>query len=201
MAEINDGKLVDGKVNQKTFSNLEHGTLSAVHALVMHQTGGSTAEGTLSNYKSAKFGAHFLIDKDGTIYQTCRVDKVAWHVGNIQSRCYNEKACTADEKKAVELILYQKKTSYKKRIEKLSEHEAEKDYPERYPSNSDSLGIEVVGEETKGKFVPPTAAQTASVKWLVAQLKATYGLSETDIYRHPVVSYKQPSEAESVEWK
>jgi len=201
MAEINDGKLVDGKVTQKTFSNLEHGSLSAVHALVLHQTGGSTAEGTLSQYKTSTIGAHFLIDKDGTIYQTCRVDKIAWHVGNIQSRCYNEKACTADEKKAVELILYQKKTSYSTRIKNLSDHEADKDYPARYPTNSDSLGIEVVGEVAAGKYATPTATQTASVKWLVAQLKATYSLSETDIYRHPVVSYKDPSEAENVEWK
>ena len=199
MLTISEGKVMDGKVTIQLMPTLEHGKLDAVHALIMHQTGGSSAKGTLEGYKNSTIGAHFLIDKDGTIYQTARVNQICFHVGKISSRCHNLKNCAPEDATAIDTILKSKK-SYSRKVKELSDHEAEKDYPARYPSNSDSLGIEVAGEATNGKYCDPTAEQAKSVKWLVTELLTEFKLTTTDVYRHPEVSYKEPSEAENVKW-
>ena len=97
------GTIIDGKIKVQIQPNLEHGALVAVHALVMHQTGGSTAAGALEKYKTkGADGAHFLIDKDGTIYQTAHVDKRTFHVGKLQSKCDNLKSCSPDDATAIQ---------------------------------------------------------------------------------------------------
>ena len=204
MLKNDKGKIIDGKITMKIEPNLEHGSLVAVNALVMHQTGGSTATGALAGYKNkGANGAHFLIDKDGTIYQTAHVDKRTYHVGNIQSRCDNLKSCTPDDATAIRTIMHPKtktKVPYKTKVKQLHQHELLKSYPTRYPSNDDSLGIEVVGKPVKGIYEDPTDKQAASVKWLVAGLLDLFGLTTEDVYRHPEVSHKNATEAKSVEW-
>ena len=98
---VKDGKLIttDGTIKEKFFPKIEKGAMSTVHAIVVHQTGGSTADSAFGSYKNGKAAAHFLIDKDGTVYQTARVDRMCWHVGKIQSRCYSLKTCSTDELK------------------------------------------------------------------------------------------------------
>src|SRR6476646_1083032 len=181
------GQIIDGKVTQKIAPAIERGALDAVHAIVMHQTGGSSAESTLASYghKGAN-GAHFLIDTDGTIYQTAHVDKRTHHVGNIQSRCHNLKSCSPDDATAIDTILHpkKKKVPYSTKVRQLSDHEAKKAYPKRYPTNSDSLGIEVVGAFDGGIYDDPTSDQADSVKWLVAELLALFKLTTDDVYRH-----------------
>jgi N-acetyl-anhydromuramyl-L-alanine amidase AmpD len=202
MLKNDKGKIIDGKVKVQIEPNLEHGSLVAVNALVMHQTGGSDAAGALASYKNkGASGAHFLIDKDGTIYQTARVDKRTYHVGKIQSRCDNLKSCSPDDATAIRTIMHpKKKVPYPAKVKQLHEHEMQKSYPNRYPSNDDSLGIEVVGKPTKGIYEDPTDQQAASVKWLVAGLLDLFGLTTEDVYRHPQVSYKDATEAKSVKW-
>jgi N-acetyl-anhydromuramyl-L-alanine amidase AmpD len=203
ISEIKDGKLISSKVTYKGFPKIEKGSLSAVHALTIHQTGGKTAASSFSSYKSGKAGAHFLIDLDGTIYQTARVNKKCWHIGNVRSRCYENKSCTSDELKAVNSILFRKGRSYTVRLRELTEHEAEKDYPARYPTNSDAIGIELVGgfDDKTRKYATATKQQNDSLAWLVATLSAVFKLGDSDVYRHPQVSYKQPSEAASASWQ
>ena len=199
MLTITEGKVMDGKVTIQLAPKLEHGALDAVHALIMHQTGGSTAKSTLEAYKNSTIGAHFLIDKDGTIYQTARVNQICFHVGKISSRCHNLKNCAPEDATAIDTILKSKK-GYSTKVKELNEHESQKSYPDRYPTNSDSLGIEVVGEANNGNYCEPTAEQANSVKWLVTELLAAFAILTTDVYRHPQVSYKDPSEAENVKW-
>ena len=200
-AEIKDGKLVSGKVLDKRVAKIEHGILQQVHALVVQQSGAPTAESSFQSYKSGKAVAHFLIEKDGVIYQTARVDRKCWHVGNISSRCSILKTCSPDELATIKAILFKKGEAYSTRIKNLSRHEADKSYPERYPSNEDALGIELVGNFSEGRgYETVTDYQNLSLHWLVAFLEQQFGISDTDVYRHPEVSYKQASEAATARW-
>src|ERR1035437_8490823 len=53
--------------------------------------GGANAQSALSSYNNPSAnGTHFLIDKDGTIYQTASVFQQTWHVGKLRSRCRSE---------------------------------------------------------------------------------------------------------------
>lgn len=51
--------------------------------IVIHDTGGRTAESALSWMESplSNVSSHYLVDKDGTIYQLVEDEDVAWHVG------------------------------------------------------------------------------------------------------------------------
>lgn len=50
--------------------------------IVVHSTGGSTDEGAIETLYAKKLGYHFLIDKDGTVYQGCAMDRNCGHAGN-----------------------------------------------------------------------------------------------------------------------
>lgn len=198
MAKFEDGKILDESVTLKLYPTLENGSISSVTSIVLHRTDSSGAKGTLAAYaKGKKAGAHFLIDKDGTIYQTARVDKICWHVGILLPRCRIEKGCEPKELKTITALLHEKGFSFGRRARNLSRHEAKKSYPLRYPSNKDSIGIEVVG-----KFIPlekmfekPTLPQFKSVKWLVGLLAEEFELSiNNDVYAHGAIARKEVSE-------
>ncbi len=199
MLFVDKNGLVDAeRIIVKIFSTIERGNLDKVNGIVVHQTGGSTAESSFNSYKNTGAnGAHFLIDKDGTIYQTASVFKVTNHVGNIRSRCYMEKKCTPSEISTIKPLL----NKYKQ----LSRLEQKKPYPERYPANFDSLGIEIVGKPTSGEgenavYEKVNDAQNSSLRWLVAELTDTLKVSMTEIFRHPEVSYKVKTEAGTARW-
>lgn len=196
---IKDGKVIDGRIKLKLFANLEHGDLDQVDAIVLHQTGGDGAQSTLNSYKSQDAnGAHFLIDKDGTIYQTALITKKVFHVGKIRSKCYEAKACSPEDQAAIKTIMGGKGT-YSSKVKKLNTFEGKKSYPERYPNNEDAIGIEVASADIKGTYEDPTKEQQASVQWLVSVLLQAYNLKTSDIYTHPQVSYKEGSEARNVQ--
>src|SRR5690606_31251339 len=98
------------------------------------------------------------------------------HVGPIRSRCFVEGNCPADETKKI--ATYGPRQGHN--------HEKGKAYPERYPINEDSVGIEVVAmyhEDTK-TWDEPTAEQAESIKNLVKILKNAYSLEDADVYAH-----------------
>lgn len=99
MLFVDKNGLVDAtRISVKRFRTIERGDMDQVNGIVVHQTCGSTAESAFNSYQSAGAnGAHFLIDKEGKIYQTASLFKVTNHVGNIRSRCYMEKKCTPSE--------------------------------------------------------------------------------------------------------
>ena len=73
--------------------------------------------------------------------------------------------------------------------------------PDRYPSNEDSVGIELVGKVlANGVYEAVTAAQNTSLRWLVSEIQTTLGVAVTEVFRHPEVSRKNPSEAQSAKW-
>lgn len=199
MLFIDKNGLMDAeRIIVKRFITIERSKMDKVNGIVVHQTGGSTAESSFNSYKNTGAnGAHFLIDKDGTIYQTASVFKVTNHVGKIRSRCYMEKTCTPSAFTTLNPLL----NKYKQ----LSRLEQKKPYPERYPANGDSLGIEIVGKPTSGEgenavYEKVCDAQNRSLRWLIAELTDTLKVSMTEIFRHPEVSYKVKTEAGTARW-
>lgn len=81
---------------------------------------------------------------------------------------------------------------------------------DRFPSNTDSIGIELVGQafpllapgvkNEDRKFEQVTAAQNQSLKWLISELSLTLSISPTEIFRHPMLSNKNETEAETAKW-
>lgn len=185
------------RVQLKIFPGIERGAMHSINGLIVHQTGGSTAQSTFNSYQHSIYGAHFLIGKDGAIYQTASLKQRCNHVGNLKSRCVAESRCTPTELTAL------KGKAVGSGIGRV---EAGKEWPDRYPGNSDSIGIELVGAAAKsadGKtevYEPITPAQQTSLSWLVGKLRATYNISLTEVFRHPEVSWKNETEASSATW-
>lgn len=186
------GYILDERVKRTPRPLIEHGVLHRISGIIVHQTGGASGASSLSSYTLQNAnGAHFLIDKDGTIYQVASLQRQTWHVGKLRSRCVAEHRCTPAELSALS------------HFNPTAEHrrEMKKHVPERYPSNEDSVGIELVGAVTgEGVYEKVTAQQNASLQWLISELTSTFGVSMTEIFRHPVVSRKNPSEAQSASW-
>ena len=137
---------------------IEREEMPKVNGLVIHQTDSPTVSSTLNSYalKGAN-GAHFLIDKDGTIYQTASLKRKTNHVGPLRSRCAQEKSCSPEETK-----LNQK---HDPRGE--AQREREKQAGDRFPSNSDSIGIELVGMAYKAKNHQETSNLDGSFNFLI----------------------------------
>ena len=59
-----DGMVLDARVRLRRFGTLERGPMVVVNGIIVHQTGGATAQSTFNSYQKSLFGAHFLVDKD-----------------------------------------------------------------------------------------------------------------------------------------
>lgn len=193
------GMLFDSRVRQRRFPGIEHGDLDEVRAIVVHQTDGGTAQDAFNSYLAGGNGAHLLIHRDGTIYQTASLNKRCYHVGRlIRSKCLTIDRNTCNSESMAKIL----GMSWTKQINALDAHERNKSYPARYPVNSDSIGIELVGKHLDDKtFETVTAVQNASLQWLVGELYRHFSLSTNDVYRHPEVSYKNPGEARTANWQ
>ncbi|MQP64627.1 N-acetylmuramoyl-L-alanine amidase [Niveispirillum sp. SYP-B3756] len=192
-----EGWAVDPKVTKQPYFNLRQGEMTAINGIVVHQTASPTLQSTLNSYQSANpNGAHFLIDKDGTLYQTASIRWLLWHVGKLRSRCLVRKVCTPKELKALNPGTWNPSGVHK--------IESRKKFPDRFPMNADSIGIEIVGnvidESKDAVFETVTVAQNRSLQWLVAELCRLLSIPAAEIYRHPEISYKKPHEAETAQW-
>lgn len=194
-----EGMLISEKIEPRRFHSIEHGDLRSVRALVIHQTDASTAQHTFNGYLSKGSGAHFLIEKNGVIYQTASIKKRCYHVGRyIRSKCVaaDKASCDSAQMRKIHAL------TWTLQIRALDTYERTKNYPERYPMNSDSLGIELVGKHLDAaRYEMVTAMQNQSLRWLVAQLYGHFSLTSEDVYTHPQISYKHPGEASSAVWK
>jgi N-acetyl-anhydromuramyl-L-alanine amidase AmpD len=188
LSTVQDGKVLNPRIVQKIFPLIEKGPMPIVHGIIVHQTKSPTAAATFNSYLQGNNGAHFLIEKDGTIYQTARIDRKTWHVGKLRARCLLELTCKPAKTWSPKLTHLQ---------------ESQKSWPQRFPSNDDSIGIELVGEflEPTKTYVVTTEQQNKSLKWLVKELQTTLYISATEIFRHPVASYKDLSEASTAVWQ
>ena len=194
------GIVLDSRVTQAIHSTLEHGAMAQVHGIIVHQTGGASALGALNSYKRpGADGAHFLIDKDGTVYQTASVFKITHHVGQLKSRCMAELRCTPAELVAL------KSKGVGAGIGRV---EAKKPWPARYPGNRDSIGIEIVGQafpldepdRDKRIFEALTEPQQTSFTWLLNGLRANLGVPLAEVFTHSVVLWKNITEGVAAKW-
>lgn len=194
-----EGICVDGRIIVRRYLNLEHGRLDKVVALVLHQTDSSTAQQTFNSYISSQHGAHFLVDKNGQIYQTASLLMRCYHVGkHIRSKCLEIDKPSCDSAAMAKMLAM----SFSNHVKAIDAHERAKSYPLRYPVNGDSIGIEIVGKSIDDKtYEKITSEQNTSVQWLTGELYSHFSISSSDVYRHPEVSYKNRGEAASAVWK
>lgn len=194
-------------IADRVTSSLHRGDLHQVNGIIVHQTMSSTAAHTLAQYSAGNSnGAHFLIGKDGSIYQTASVYKITYHVGKLRSLCVARNSCTPvnPRKTSAQEVAYVRGLNATDR----HRYESVKPVTDRYPLNSDSIGIEIVGNiigddpKNPGEklYEPVNVAQNKSLKWLVEQLSQQFGVSFNAVYRHPTVSQKTPSEASTANW-
>ncbi|MBU0889814.1 MAG: N-acetylmuramoyl-L-alanine amidase [Gammaproteobacteria bacterium] len=190
-----EGIFVDGRIIVRRYLNLEHGPISTVVAIVLHQTDSSTAQQTFNSYARSPHGAHFLIEKNGQVYQTASLLMRCQHVGrHIRSRCLeiDKPSCDSVAMARIQAM------SWSNHVRALDAHERAKPYPQRYPINGDSIGIEIVGRSIDDKkYEAVTSEQNNSLQWLTGELYSHFSISSQDVYRHPEVSYKNPGEAAS----
>lgn len=173
----------------KPIAALEHGRLQGPRAIVMHRTVSTTARSSLNAFARG-IGTHFLIGKDGVVYQTASLLEKTYHVGPVRSRCFEESTCDAQERVAVEAL--ERREAYRD----IHNREKVKSYPERFPMNEDSVGIEVVAmySEVTRLWDSPTSEQRESIAQLVRILQKQYSLTDADIYEHDRISRKTAGE-------
>jgi N-acetyl-anhydromuramyl-L-alanine amidase AmpD len=204
MLYIDKAGYVDSDLIEKNiFGNLEHGTMSKVNGIVVHQTFTDDTKTVFNSYRTPSAnGAHFLIGKEGKIYQTASVRRITYHVGRLKSRCIETRICSETELKHV--LSLESITSTSKRSSAVHRNEIRKTFPHRYPGNPDSIGIELVGNAfgPKGReiYEAVTDLQNAALRWLINELTTTLGVSMQEIYRHPKVSRKNKTEASTAQW-
>lgn len=193
-----DGFLTDAGIVHTPVAKIQHDPMAQVNAIVMHRTESSSAAGTLSGWRTGAHGtgAHFLIDKDGTIHQTVSVNHQAWHVGAVRSRGEVEGTITAGDQREVESARAGRQEWNGAAVRAVNRLEATRPYPERYPTNADSVGIEVVArfDPDTRRWDAPTREQAASIRQLVGTLQHNFGLTDHDVYQHDVISRKTPGE-------
>lgn len=220
MSEIKNGLLIDNLITQNIIAFIEHQPLDLkdIQAIVIHQTETFNAKDTIKIWQTKPTGAHFLIDRggdgthtgvDGKIYQTARMNKRCHHVGFLQSRCLIENTCVipkgaelSAEAKADALkpgkTAAQVKANAKIRNSAVNKIEQAKSYPNRFPNNEDSIGIELVAKfDYKTKlYPPPSQLQILAVSYLIEQIVANLpAISvEEDIYTHGGIARKEATE-------
>ena len=183
------GYIQNGGLIFKPVPALHEGPITGPHAVVLHRPVTRSANGTLASFARG-IGTHFVVDLDGTIYQAASLKSYTSHVGPILPRCLAEGSCSPEETKL---------------LAKLGpmpghRHEKLKDYPLRYPMNSDSVGIEVVGTYSYDakQWDAATDAQKKAVSSLIGILKREYSLTDADVYEHDKISRKTPGEGAGI---
>lgn len=122
----------------------------------------------------------------------------------MRSRCLiTHKYAPAELRKAIQL-----ENAW--RTQEISDRERKKSWPDRFPANTDSIGIELVGAAFKKDpsdkksqnyiYEPVTEQQNASLKWLISELKDTLGIRTNEIFRHPDIARKTETEASTAKW-
>ncbi|WP_084461118.1 N-acetylmuramoyl-L-alanine amidase [Curvibacter gracilis] len=74
--------------------------------------------------------------------------------------------------------------------------EQAKDAKERYPTNHDSIGIELVGAPVQDVYLAPPPAQNDAAQWLLHELLDTFLLKIDRVCTHGFISpHKNQTEA------
>jgi|GEM_PF-687290 len=188
----NYGMIQDPKITTMRIPELEQGPINKkVNGIVLHRTDSKNAKSVLTSFKNG-IGTHFLVTKNGTIYQTASLNQYTYHIGKIKSACYESKTCSTEEEKKIK--------GYGWNPTAVHLNEYGKDPSLRYPINEDGIGIEVVGKYNKSRksWEPLTNQQISSVTHLMNLLKSKYSLENSNVYTHEKISYKTAGEGQTV---
>jgi len=195
------------KILPKRMPYIERGLMFAIHGIISHQTNTATGQQVFGSYSNKNAGgpgkppngAHFLIDEDASIYQTASILFCTNHVGPILPRCLSKYRAAGNGCSAQDLAAYKtmNKTqqSYWEKAKPLGQH---------FPSNDDSIGIEVVGlphpympNPKEWEYESPSQPQLKALDWLVTQLLDTfraYGHNFIEIFAHSEIAAKSRRE-------
>lgn len=129
-------------------------------------------------------------------------DKQSKHVFFLQSRCLLKKSCSPQElKKTMDM---DKIKNIREKSKTVHRYEIGKNFPDRFPYNADSIGVEIVGKAERIKnedvYEPVNDRQNESLKWLIKELSETLSVSLNEVYRHPDVGRKNATEASTAKW-
>ncbi len=204
----------NARIIARRSTGIERGRMEKVRGIVVHQTNTASESAVFNSYGSPQAnGAHFLIAKGGTIYQTASLLARTNHVGRLRARCIAEQRCEPAE------IALTSGTRY----DAIHASEMGKEVPTRYPANTDSIGIEIVGlaippapdriprglSEYRRKlyitensvYESVTGPQMLSLQYLIDEITQTLAIPKTEIHRHPDVSHKNRTEAATAAWQ
>ncbi|NHZ93605.1 hypothetical protein F2P45_32080 [Massilia sp. CCM 8733] len=186
MLIVNNGLITNARIDVNIYPRLEHGPMKDVSGIILHQTSSDSIITTMAGYtfKPAGNGAHFLINPAGQIYQTARINQVCYHVGRIKAYCKQVHMCTPRDEEVLAGIEKAYANNDAERFKQVDAWERNKPAALRYPTNDDSIGIEVVGAPKNGQYVSPSNAQNASSRWLVSELLMTLKLDRKRIFAH-----------------
>ncbi|BHI65245.1 hypothetical protein JNE112863_27180 [Escherichia coli] len=93
-----EGYIRNAGIIKHTVPELEEGRMPKINAIILHRTDSSTINGTLASF-SKGIGTHFIVEKDGNIYQAASLFVYTSHVEKIKSRCKEEKTWSSEEKR------------------------------------------------------------------------------------------------------
>lgn len=203
MLKIKDGIVEHRRISRQIYSDIEQGEMKLIRGIIIHQTSSESAITTLFQYAVPFLnhgnGAHFLINPSGLIYQTARTTQQCWHVGRIKSMCATINACSPRYQIIIDRIeneLTAGMISEEEAWKRVDLLEQAKNTSERYPSNQDSIGIELVGAPVNKSYIAPPPIQNDSAQWLVSELLDTFHLQVDRIYAHGFISpHKNQTEA------
>jgi N-acetyl-anhydromuramyl-L-alanine amidase AmpD len=72
------------------FGHSAPGTVAQRNLIVLHITQGHTASGAIATFIASaapnRVSAHFVIDRDGTVYQLLDLSETAWHASAVNAR-------------------------------------------------------------------------------------------------------------------
>lgn len=189
-------------------TGLEKSAMRAYKGIIVHQTG-DAARVPVANIirywaNTRGSGTHFIIDRNGTVYQTASIKSQCWHVGKLRPRCKlpaSQDPARPSPAPSCNYPAYGPSMTSAQR-DAIASAEAARSVPARFPANADSIGIEVVGAAPPPghSYETASAAQNLSLKWLVQSLIRTFNIDPREVWRHPIVSYKEAEEAKTCQW-
>ncbi|MCX8533188.1 peptidoglycan recognition protein family protein [Chryseobacterium luquanense] len=171
----NEGYVVGSKVTKNKIDSCNKTAMpNDVAIIVLHRTAGGKASGTLNHMKSEGYGAHFVIDYDGTIYHAISLNNKGSHMGVAQFQATKDAGWGNGNSIAIETCGY----SY------------DKDGNKRIGAAGDKVPHDHWEEVTN--------EQAKSVACLLDFLITHYNLTINEVKVHEDLCSKEPLEGKTV---
>ena len=195
MAIVTGGIVRDSRIEVAIYPMLEHGPMADVSGIILHQTSSDYIVKTMAEYafRRSGVGAHFLINPAGQIFQTARITQICWHVGRINAYCQQVHRCTATDEQMFAKIEKEYGNNQAEKDKMIDAWEQKKLAFNRYPTNNDSIGIEVVGAPKGKVYGSPTLEQNQSSRWLVRELILALKLDRSRIFPRGLIDPRKMS--------